>query len=258
MNETSDAKTDRQRGALLGLAIGDALGAAIEFRSPGTFDPVTGYRAGGPHGLAAGEWTDDTSMALALADSIAESGWDLNDQAERYVKWWRTGAYSVIRNMMAYVPGFNPGNRRDPTPRPDYLINNGMDTVAVLDAKYRDLWTLSLPREMLYQLAIYALSGQSAAQATILYPSTDPRASKARIEIRHPLHGRRRADVILRPVDLSRLERLISSPNTVANNRHKREYATQLVFGGDKTPVRTLQTTPVAESVLPTRSRAGS
>jgi len=56
---------------------------------------VTGYRAGGPHGLDAGEWTDDTSMALALADSLGEAGWDLNDQAERYVAWWRTGAYSV-------------------------------------------------------------------------------------------------------------------------------------------------------------------
>jgi ADP-ribosylglycohydrolase len=89
------ASVDRQRGTLLGLAIADALGAAVEFQCPGTFEPVTGYRAGGPHGLAPGEWTDDTSMALALADSIAEVGWDLNDQAERYIKWWRTGAYSV-------------------------------------------------------------------------------------------------------------------------------------------------------------------
>ena len=56
---------DRQRGALIGLAIGDALGAAVEFMSPGRFKPVTGYRGGGPHGLKAGEWTDDTSMALA-------------------------------------------------------------------------------------------------------------------------------------------------------------------------------------------------
>lgn len=85
----------RQRGALLGLAIGDALGAAVEFMSPWSFAPVTGYRAGGPHGLAAGEWTDDTSMALALADSIAERGWDLNDQAQRYVDWWQRGRYSV-------------------------------------------------------------------------------------------------------------------------------------------------------------------
>jgi len=86
---------DRQRGTLLGLAIGDALGAAVEFQFPGTFEPVIGYRAGGPHGLNPGEWTDDTSMAFALADSIAETGWDINDQARRYLAWWRTGKYSV-------------------------------------------------------------------------------------------------------------------------------------------------------------------
>ena len=86
---------DRRRGALIGLAVGDALGAAVEFKSPGTFALVTGYRAGGPHALEAGEWTDDTSMALALADSIATVGWDLNDQASRYVEWWKTGKYSV-------------------------------------------------------------------------------------------------------------------------------------------------------------------
>jgi ADP-ribosylglycohydrolase len=80
---------------MIGLAIGDALGAAVEFSSPGNFAPVTGYRSGGPHGLQAGEWTDDTSMALALADSIASVGWDLNDQTERYVAWWRNGKYSV-------------------------------------------------------------------------------------------------------------------------------------------------------------------
>lgn len=49
----------RLRGTLIGLAVGDALGAAIEFKEPGDFDPVTGYRAGGPHRLNPGEWTDD-------------------------------------------------------------------------------------------------------------------------------------------------------------------------------------------------------
>ena len=86
---------DRRRGTLIGLAVGDALGAAVEFKSPGSFARVTCYRIGGPHGLKAGEWTDDTSMALALADSIARAGWDLNDQADRYVQWWQTGKYSV-------------------------------------------------------------------------------------------------------------------------------------------------------------------
>lgn len=86
---------DRRRGCLLGLAVGDALGAAVEFSRPGSFEPVSGFRGGGPHGLGPGEWTDDTSMALALADSIAKAGWDLNDQAQRYVNWRRKGAYSV-------------------------------------------------------------------------------------------------------------------------------------------------------------------
>ena len=88
-------EVDRQRGTLVGLAVGDALGAAVEFKRPGSFQNVTGYRAGGPHRLNGGERTDDTSMALALADSIAKVGWDMNDQAERYLKWWRTGEYSV-------------------------------------------------------------------------------------------------------------------------------------------------------------------
>lgn len=92
---TDHTQTDRCRGAILGLAIGDALGAAVEFAEPGSFPPVTGFRGGGPHGLNPAEWTDDTSMALALADSIAAVGWDPADQADRYVAWWLTGAYSV-------------------------------------------------------------------------------------------------------------------------------------------------------------------
>lgn len=92
---TYNPTIDRCRGTLLGLAIGDALGAAVEFQRPGTFPPVLGYRDGGPHGLAAGEWTDDTSMALALGDSLVNRGWDLADQARRYVAWWREGAYSI-------------------------------------------------------------------------------------------------------------------------------------------------------------------
>lgn len=86
---------DRKRGALLGLAIGDALGAAVEFKAPGTFEPVTGYRNGGPHKLLAGEWTDDTSMALALADSLTAIGWNPEDQVKRYVSWYVKGHYSV-------------------------------------------------------------------------------------------------------------------------------------------------------------------
>jgi len=60
--------TDRERGPLLGLPVGDAIGAAVEFELPGSFPEVSGYRGGGPHGLTPGEGTDDTSMALALSE----------------------------------------------------------------------------------------------------------------------------------------------------------------------------------------------
>ena len=63
---------DRYRGSLLGLACGDALGTTLEFKSPGTFKPVTDIVGGGPFRLKPGEWTDDTSMALCLAESLIE------------------------------------------------------------------------------------------------------------------------------------------------------------------------------------------
>jgi ADP-ribosyl-[dinitrogen reductase] hydrolase len=103
---------ENRQGALLGLAVGDALGAAVEFLPPGGFPQVIGYRGGGPHGLASGEWTDDSSMALALADSVASVGWDLNDQARRYVAWWRNGEYSV--NDRCFDIGFTTGGQTEP------------------------------------------------------------------------------------------------------------------------------------------------
>ncbi len=86
----------RYRGALLGLAAGDALGTTIEFCPPGTFAPVEDITGGGPFGLEPGQWTDDTSMALCLAESlIASRGFDPTDQLERYVRWWRQGHLSA-------------------------------------------------------------------------------------------------------------------------------------------------------------------
>lgn len=86
---------DRFRGCMLGLAAGDALGTAVEFCPPGTFAPVTDMRGDGPFGLKAGEWTDDTSMALCLAESlIAKGEFDPVDQMQRYLAWWREGHLS--------------------------------------------------------------------------------------------------------------------------------------------------------------------
>jgi len=88
-------RIDRYRGCLLGLAVGDALGVAVEFRPPGTFEPVTGMVGGGRHNLKPGEWTDDTSLALCLAESLNErQGFDPIDQLDRYVRWYREGHLS--------------------------------------------------------------------------------------------------------------------------------------------------------------------
>ena len=70
--EAANLGRDRFRGALVGLAVGDALGTTLEFKPPGTFKPISDMTGGGPFGLAPGKWTDDTSLALCLADSLVQ------------------------------------------------------------------------------------------------------------------------------------------------------------------------------------------
>ena len=62
----------RYRGCLLGLAAGDALGTTLEFKPPGSFTPIDDMVGGGPFNLKPGQWTDDTSMALCLAESLID------------------------------------------------------------------------------------------------------------------------------------------------------------------------------------------
>jgi ADP-ribosyl-[dinitrogen reductase] hydrolase len=79
----------------LGLAVGDTLGTPIEGMPPGSFEPLTDMVGGGSHGLEPGYWTDDTSMALCLAESLVERrGFDPVDQLERYLRWFREGHLS--------------------------------------------------------------------------------------------------------------------------------------------------------------------
>jgi ADP-ribosyl-[dinitrogen reductase] hydrolase len=88
-------RTDRARGCLLGLATGDALGTTLEFTRPGQFEPISDLAGGGPFRLQPGQWTDDTSMALCLAESLVECrGFDPSDQMRRYLRWWREGHLS--------------------------------------------------------------------------------------------------------------------------------------------------------------------
>lgn len=85
----------RFRGAMLGLAACDAVGTTLEFMPPGSFEPISDMVGGGPFELKAGQWTDDTSMALCLAASLIECfGFDAKDQMERYCRWWHEGYMS--------------------------------------------------------------------------------------------------------------------------------------------------------------------
>ncbi len=86
---------DRYQGSLLGLAVGDAVGTTLEFKTPGSFAPIKDMVGGGPFQLNVGEWTDDTSMALCLAASLIEQkGFDVRDQMERYLRWRDEGYMS--------------------------------------------------------------------------------------------------------------------------------------------------------------------
>ena len=99
--------------------------------------------------------------------------------------------------------------------------------ISLFDAKYRDLWRAGLPRDMLYQLIVYALSQQNSRTATILYPSLDETAREARIQITEPLNGLPNGQVMMRPVNLVTLENLV----TLKKTDELKALAHQLIFG---------------------------
>ena len=92
---TPDEIADRARGAMLGLAIGDALGTTLEFTKRDSQTPLTTIIGGGPFRLQPGQWTDDTAMALALATSLAAHPLlDETDLMQRFVAWHERGEYA--------------------------------------------------------------------------------------------------------------------------------------------------------------------
>lgn len=96
MNMTpSPTPRERFQGCLLGLAVGDAVGTAVEFEPRNSFKPLNDMIGGGRFRLKPGQWTDDTSMALCLATSLIErQGFDPVDQMRRYTEWYRRGYLS--------------------------------------------------------------------------------------------------------------------------------------------------------------------
>lgn len=131
------------------------------------------------------------------------------------------GMYRYVRMDLERMP-------RAPQPRPDIVVKRNGKVIGVFDAKYRDLSEKGLPREMLYQLSIYALSGLHAGkEAVILYPSASVAGADRRITITDPLIHARLGEVVLRAVDLEALEAIVAEDD----GRKKREQGTQLALG---------------------------
>lgn len=146
-------------------------------------------------------------------------------------------AYSIkgeprLRGMFAYDAAHNPRRLRAPIQKPDFVLMQGTTVAGVIDAKYRDLWERSLPRDMLYQLALYALGPAGALRrSVILYPTLDSAATEQVIVVQEPIYGSSKAFISLRPVNLTVLDGLIAGALTEGMRRKRTEMAQYLALG---------------------------
>ncbi|MDZ7671941.1 MAG: ADP-ribosylglycohydrolase family protein [Halanaerobiales bacterium] len=141
---------DKFKGALMGLIVGDALGAPFEGMKSKNIKFDNKMESGGPHNIRAGQWTDDSSMALCLAESLIKDGFDLESQMNRYVKWFENGylsskkkSFGIGSNTSLAITDFIQKNELPPqrekaagngsimrlAPIPMYYINNYDKTV---------------------------------------------------------------------------------------------------------------------------------
>lgn len=89
------------KACVLGLAVADALGVPVEFRSRAELDadPVTGMRAYGTHHMPAGTWSDDTSMTLCALDALAQPEFSWDAVMENFVRWYRDAEFTATGVM---------------------------------------------------------------------------------------------------------------------------------------------------------------
>ncbi|CQR46602.1 5-methylcytosine-specific restriction enzyme subunit McrC [Paraliobacillus sp. PM-2] len=122
-----------------------------------------------------------------------------------YVPNYAVREQFLLHDMFTYASNHNPKNRRSSTPRPDFAIEKNGKVIKLLDAKYKDLWENALPRDMLYQLSVYALSSEGNKKATIIYPSLNDVAVTQEININNPTSDEYMGSVVLNPLNLSYL-----------------------------------------------------
>lgn len=173
---------------------------------------------------------DGAESGLPLPGFLFDMNRFFQNLLQRFLQDYLTDAQVVpqyeITDLLSYTE--NPRRKKPPELRPDYVIKQRGKVVAILDAKYRDLWERELPPDMLYQLVMYSLSHADCKTATILYPTTQPQAREARIEVRLP--GEKQSYVILRPVDLLQLVKLVTR-GSERTERECKDFAYGLAFG---------------------------
>ena len=124
---------DRAIGAFIGLAVGDAIGTTVEFKEPGEFEPLTDMIGGGVFRLKPGEWTDDTSMALCLADTLIEKDTvDPFDLMIRFARWYHLGengsngkCFDIGTTCVGAIREFEKSKAYTPAPNIAYMSGNG-------------------------------------------------------------------------------------------------------------------------------------
>ncbi len=132
----------------------------------------------------------------------------------------------ALKHLLHYAE--NPRGKQAPRPRPDFAVTHPTQGRTLLDAKYRDLWERDLPREMLYQLALYATSGATKHTAVMLYPTESRAARDARIDIHDVGNGAVRGGVALRPVNLPELAEVVRGER---DDEARRRIAERWAFG---------------------------
>ena len=128
-----DAILDRALGSFVGLAVGDAIGTTVEFRPRGSFPPITDMIGGGPFRLEPGQWTDDTSMALCLAESLlAAPTLDHHDLMQRFHRWMMLGensstgkCFDIGKTTLRAIGEFGRSGNPTPKLRGRNLAGNG-------------------------------------------------------------------------------------------------------------------------------------
>jgi ADP-ribosyl-[dinitrogen reductase] hydrolase len=184
---------DRYRGALVGLACGDAVGTTVEFRPRGSFPEVSDMVGGGPFDLQPGEWTDDTSMALCLAHSLLyRQGFDPVDQMNRYCNWYNYGymsstgecfdiGHTTALALRRYLEDKNPFAGAT---TPDTAGNGGLMRLAPVVMYYAD-----------DEMAVFHHAGEST-RTTHGAPEALECSRLFGLQLRAALNGASKADIL--------------------------------------------------------------